>query len=159
MLVSGKPTGLPPGTLLMVCDWIVKSAPLAAMVRQASPPFQLLALSSTRTPPDSVPSCQVVPPVPQAVAAAGTAMAMRPPAAISTLTASATSLYLNLVIARCPSTCGTHGTTDSVGRPGHTEPRPSRDPRLAYPPALAAQTAGPAGHVAVCCAVKGCRSV
>jgi hypothetical protein len=27
------------------------------------------------------------------------------------------------------------------------------------PPALAVQTAGPAGHVAVCCAVKGCRSV
>ena len=27
------------------------------------------------------------------------------------------------------------------------------------PPALAAQTAGPAGHLAVYCAVKGCRSV
>jgi len=26
-------------------------------------------------------------------------------------------------------------------------------------PAMAVQTAGPAGHVAVCCAVKGCRPV
>src|SRR5690349_16306253 len=89
------------------------------MVRQGFPPFQLLALSSTCTPPDSVPSCQVVPPVPQAAAAAGTAMAMRPPAAISTLTVSAASLYLNSVIARCPPSSQSHvhlvATTDLHG--------------------------------------------
>jgi len=73
------------------------------------------------------------------------------------------------------TTCGTHGTTDPVERPGHSKkPGPPAGSAAGEwglgkiivswelcdcPPALAAQTAGPAGHVAVCCAVKGCRSV